>query len=60
MDRDHNLISSEGGQDTPACKISDHALCVFSRKCPETLNLTRFTKSKWRQKEKNQQTMTII
>ena len=29
MDRDHNLISSEGGQDTPACKISDHALFVF-------------------------------
>ena len=59
-DRDHNLISSEGGQDTSACKISGHSLHAFSGKCPETPDLTRFTKSKWRQKEENQQTVTII
>ena len=45
-DRNHNLISSEGGQDTAACKISGHSLHAFSGKCPETPNLTRFTKSK--------------
>ena len=45
-DRGHKLISSEGGQDTSACKISGHFLHAFSRKCPETPNLTRFTKSK--------------
>ena len=33
---DYNLISSEGGQDTSACKISAHSLHAFSRKCPET------------------------
>ena len=43
---DHNLVSSEGGQDTSVSKISGHSLHVFSRKCPETQNLTRFTKSK--------------
>ena len=42
----HNLISSESGQDTSACKISGHFLNGFSRKCLETPNLTRFTKSK--------------
>ena len=42
----HKLISSEGGQDTSACKISGHFLHALSEKCPETQNLTRFTKSK--------------
>ena len=45
-DRNHKLISSEGGQDTVAYHISGHSLNGFSRKCPETPNLTRFTKSK--------------
>ena len=35
-DHDHNLISSEGAQDTSTCKISDHSLHAFSGKCPET------------------------
>ena len=48
--RSHKLISSQGGQDTSAYKMSAHSLHAFSRKCPETPNLTRFTKSKWRQK----------
>ena len=43
----HTLVSSEGGQDTSAWKISGHFLHAFSGKCPETPNLTRFTKSKW-------------
>ena len=30
------LISSKGGQDTSACKISGHSLHAFSGKCPET------------------------
>ena len=61
-DRNHKQISyeAEGGQDTSAYKTSAHSLHAFSRKGPETPNLTRFTKSKWRQKEENQQTMTII
>ena len=112
-ERDQNRISSEGGQDSSACKISGYSLHAFSGKCPETLiwpvslsqsdtksrkinwpwpkfhpfwrwsgyvsmqnftlfppcvlrkcqetpNLTRFTKSKWRQKKENQQTATII
>ena len=42
----HNLINSEGAQDTSACKISGHYLKGFSRKCPETPNLTHFTKLK--------------
>ena len=58
--RDYKLISSDGGQDTPAWKIWGHSLHAFSRKWPETPNLTYFTKSKWRQKEDNQQTVTII
>ena len=45
-DRGHKLISFEGGQDTSACKISGNFLYAFSRKCPETPNLTCFTKSK--------------
>ena len=45
-DRDPELISSEGGLDTSACKISGHSLLAFSRMYPETLNLTRFTESK--------------
>ena len=35
-DLDHNLISSEGGQDTSAWTISGHSLKAFSGKCPET------------------------
>ena len=35
-DRDHNLISSESGQDTSAYQISGHSLHAFSGKCPET------------------------
>ena len=35
-DHDHNIISSEGAQDTSTCKISDHSLQAFSGKCPET------------------------
>ena len=35
-DHDHNLVSSEGAQDTSTCKISDHSLHAFSGKCPET------------------------
>ena len=34
-DRNHKLISSEGGQDTVAYHISGHSLNGFSRKCPE-------------------------
>ena len=37
-DHDHNLISSEGAQDTSTCIISDHSLHAFSGKCPETLS----------------------
>ena len=55
---DHNLISSEGDQDTSACKISGNFLNGFFSKRPETPNLTRFTKSKWRQNLKNQQNAT--
>ena len=50
-DRNHKLISSEGGQDTSAYKISAYSLYAFFGKCPETPNLTRFTKSKRHQKE---------
>ena len=35
-DRDYKLMSSEGGQDTSACKISGHSLHAFSGKCLET------------------------
>ena len=55
----HNLTSSEGGQDTVAYHISGHSLHAFSRKYPETPNLTPFTKSKQCQNYKNQQTMTM-
>ena len=55
---DYKLIVSEGGHDTSACKILGHSHYAFSGKWPETPNLTHFTKSKWRQKEENQQTMT--
>ena len=58
-DRNHKVISSEDAQDTSACKIWAHSLHIFSRKCPETTNLTRFTKSKWCQNKKKQQTVTI-
>ena len=56
-DRNHNLICSEG-QDTAVYHISGNSLHAFSRKCPETQNLTRFTKSKYYQNYKNQQTVT--
>ena len=46
LDRDHNLISSEGIQDTAAYHISGHSLHAFFRKWLETPNLTRFTKAK--------------
>ena len=55
----HELSSFTSGQDTSACRISGHFLHVFSRKCPETPNLTRFTKSKKCQNKKIQQTMAI-
>ena len=35
-DRNHNLISSEGGPDTAAYHISGYSLHAFSGKCPET------------------------
>ena len=35
-DGDHNLTSSEGSQDTSACKISGYSLLAFSGKCSET------------------------
>ena len=59
-DNNYNLISSEDGQDTSACKISGHSLNAFSGKCPEPPNLTRFTKLKWCQKMENKQIMTKI
>ena len=59
-DHDQHLISIEGGQDTPACQIAGCSLHAFSGKCPEIPNLARFTKSKWHQKEENQQTMIKI
>ena len=51
----HNLTSSESGQDTSAYHITGHSLHAFSRKCRETLNLTRFIKSKYCQNYKSQQ-----
>ena len=33
---DHNLTSSEGVQDTSACKMSDHSIHALSGKCLET------------------------
>ena len=59
-DWDYNLINSEGGQDTSACKISGHSLHALSGKCLETTYLNRFTKSKWCQEMENQQIMTKI
>ena len=54
----HNLTSSESGQDTSAYHITGHSLHAFSRKCPETLNLTRFIKSKYCQNYISQQILT--
>ena len=48
-DHDQNLICSEGDQDTPACQFSGHSSHALSRKWRETLNLTCFSKSKYRQ-----------
>ena len=52
-DHDHNLISSQGDQDTSTCQISGNSSHVFSRKCPETSTLTCFSNSKRRQNEEN-------
>ena len=52
-DRDQNLISFDGGQDTSACKISDHYSHTFTRKCLETPDMISFNKSKWCQNEEN-------
>ena len=70
--QDKNLIIYEGGQDTSACQIQaihpvlsqknaqkPHIL-PHHKKCQETPNFTHFTKSKCRQNEENQQTMTKI
>ena len=59
-DHDPNLISSEGGQDPSAHHISGHSSLVFSWECPETTNLTSFTKSKCHQNKEDQQTVTKI
>ena len=45
-DRNHNLITSEGSQDTAAYQIAGHSPHAVSGKSPETINLTRFTESK--------------
>ena len=45
-DPDPELNSSESGQDTSVCKILGHFLHLFSGKCTEPPNLTRFTKLK--------------
>ena len=45
-DHDHNPVSSNGGQDTLAGKISGNSFHVFCVKYPETPSLARFTKSK--------------
>ena len=59
-DHDYNLIISEGGRDTSACRIPGHSFHGFSRKCPEIPNLTHFTKLKKHQKlKKTKQTITI-
>ena len=57
-DRNHNLLSPEGGRDTAAYHISGHSLHAVCRKCPETPNLTRFT-SQNNAKITNQQTVTL-
>ena len=60
-DRNHNLISWVGGQDSSVCKILGHFLpAFFSQEMPRNPNLTRFIKSEWHQKEENEQTVTII
>ena len=45
LDPDHKLISSYGGQNMPACKISGHSFHELSGNCMETPSLTSFTKS---------------
>ena len=57
---DYKSIISEGGQDKSACKISGHSVLTFSGECLENLDLTLCTKSRCRQNEENQQTVTII
>ena len=39
-------MTSEDDQDKSACKVSGYSLHAFSRKFPETPNLTRLTKNK--------------
>ena len=41
-----NCDYTEDAQDTSTCKMQGQFLNGFSRKCMETPNLTRFTKSK--------------
>ena len=41
-DRNSKLICCEGGQDTSACQISGSSFYMFSWKCLQTPNLTRF------------------
>ena len=53
-DRKHNVISSEGGVDTPAWQISCHSLQTFSSECTETPNLSGLMKSNLRQNRENQ------
>ena len=43
-------ITFEGGQDTSVYQISGDSFHAFSRKWPETFNLTSFTQSLWHQK----------
>ena len=59
-DREHNLITSKGGQDTSAFKIAGHSQYKLAGNCLEIQNLAHFTTLKWHQKEENEQTMTII
>ena len=56
--------NSNGGGPGPSTqnvyREPGHSLRAFSEKCPETTNLTRINKSKQRQNQKNQQTVSII
>ena len=52
-----NLYRFEGNQDTSA--FTGHYSHMFSRKYTETANLTSFTESKWRKKEKSTEVTEI-
>ena len=41
----HNLLSSEGDQDTSACQIAGHSSHAFPRICPESQNAAKMRKS---------------